>query len=164
MSTLLRLAPALLLLVVGLSACGDDDAGDGDPASTTAPATTAAPSATVTPTTEPPATSTTAAATTTTTTTPPTTEPVDDRTTIEITIREGEVTGGGRREVVLGSELRIVVDADVADEIHVHGYDVFGAVAPGTPAVLEMTADIPGVFEVELEGAHTEILELEVAP
>ncbi len=160
----LRLFPALLVLVVVLPGCGDDAAGDGAASSTTAPpATTPAPSTTAAPTTGVPDTSTTTEATT-TTTVPPTTEPVYGGTTIEVTVRDGTVTGGGRYEVALGSEVRIVIDADVADEVHVHGYDQFAEVTPGDPAVLEMTADIPGIFEVELEEAHTAILELQVAP
>jgi hypothetical protein len=55
------------------------------------------------------------------------------------------------------------VDADVADEVHVHGYDLVADVAPGSPAELTFLADIPGVFEVELESSHVELLRLEVA-
>jgi hypothetical protein len=45
------------------------------------------------------------------------------------------------------------VTTDSVDEVHVHGYDFVGIVIPTAPAVLTFTADIPGVFEVELEEA-----------
>jgi hypothetical protein len=35
-------------------------------------------------------------------------------------------------------------------------------VAPGRPAVIDFTADAPGVFEVELEQAHLRLVELQV--
>ena len=44
-----------------------------------------------------------------------------------------------------------------------HGYDVFGEVAPGAPAVLTFEANIPGVWEVELEGLGQLLVELEVS-
>lgn len=160
----LRTAAALLAMVIGLTACGDDDV-TSTSASTSppAPSTTIADSTTSTEaasstTTVPPSSSTT------TTAPPSTTEAADAVTTIEVTVRGGTIEGGGRHEVVLGSQVRLIVDADVSDEIHVHGYDLSADVAPDVPAVLEMTADIPGIFEVELESAHLGILELEVTP
>ncbi len=39
----------------------------------------------------------------------------------------------------------------MSDEVHVHGYDHRAPVAPGAPAEVRFTPDIPGVFEVELE-------------
>lgn len=72
--------------------------------------------------------------------------------------------GGGRVPVELGSEVRLVVTADVSDEVHVHGFDLLESVAPDRPAEIEFTADIPGVFEVELETTHMNLLDLEIAP
>lgn len=75
---------------------------------------------------------------------------------------DGEVAGPGRVTVPLGSQIRLEVTADEADEVHFHGYDVFADVAPGAPAVILLTADIPGVFEVELEGRGLELVLVEV--
>ena len=58
--------------------------------------------------------------------------------------------------------MTITIVADVTDEVHVHGYDLLATVTPDGPAVIEFAATIPGVFEVELEGAHLELLLLEV--
>jgi hypothetical protein len=46
--------------------------------------------------------------------------------------------------------VRLVVTSDVADEIHVHGYELEKALTPGDPATLEFMADQSGLFEVEL--------------
>lgn len=84
-------------------------------------------------------------------------------TVVEVTVEGGEVTTAGPRVVVdLGSAVRLVVTADVSDEVHVHGYDRSAAVTPGSPAVVEFTATIPGIFEVELEEAGLPLVELEV--
>ncbi len=64
--------------------------------------------------------------------------------------------------MALGGTLVITVAADVSDEVHLHGYDVLADVAPGQPAILEVAATIPGVFEVELEGARLELAVIEV--
>lgn len=85
-------------------------------------------------------------------------------TRIEVTVRGGAVVGGaGRERVALDEPVVVVVDADVADEVHVHGYDLTAPVAPGAPAELQLSPDIPGVFEVELEARGLVLLRLEVA-
>jgi heme/copper-type cytochrome/quinol oxidase subunit 2 len=55
------------------------------------------------------------------------------------------------------------VTSDVADEIHVHGYDLKQDVEAGSTAEISFTADIPGVFEVELENAGFKLADLEVS-
>ena len=78
------------------------------------------------------------------------------------------VTGGKvvppthRVNVPMGQRVRLEVDSDVADEVHVHGYDLKKNVAPGAPATVEFVADQPGVFEVELEEAKLQLVQLEV--
>jgi hypothetical protein len=97
------------------------------------------------------------------TTAPATTAP--EQATIRITVRNGAPVGGiVRPEVAQGERVRIVVRADVADHVHLHGYDVMRDVAPGAPAQLVFTADITGVFEIELEDTGVLLAELEVGP
>ncbi|SFB51414.1 hypothetical protein SAMN05216266_11590 [Amycolatopsis marina] len=66
------------------------------------------------------------------------------------------VTDGARTEgpdtveVSAGDTVSFEVTSDVADELHIHGYDKTLDLAPGEPGRLEFTADIPGSFEVEL--------------
>lgn len=82
---------------------------------------------------------------------------------LEIVVEGGEVVGGVETiDVDLGSTVHMIVVSDAAEHVHVHGYDLFFDVAPETPAQIVFTADVPGVFEVELEGSHTLIAELEV--
>jgi hypothetical protein len=86
-------------------------------------------------------------------------------TRIEITVRNAApVAGIVRAKVDEGDLVVIVVDADVSDEIHLHGYDLSADVAPGDPAHLEFRAKIPGRFEVELEERSRQIAEIEVEP
>jgi hypothetical protein len=58
----------------------------------------------------------------------------------------------------------ITVKSDVADHVHVHGYDVLRDVAAGGTARFDFKADIPGVFEIELEEAGVEVARLRVEP
>jgi hypothetical protein len=83
---------------------------------------------------------------------------------VSITVSGDRVDGPGRVRVKLGEEVRLEVVADRSDEVHVHGYDLYADVAPDSPAVIVFTADVPGIFEVELESAHLPLVELEVAP
>jgi cytoskeletal protein RodZ len=56
------------------------------------------------------------------------------------------------------------VQSDVADEIHVHGYDLKRDVTKGGSVTFRFKATIEGRFEVELENAGTQIANLEVTP
>jgi hypothetical protein len=58
----------------------------------------------------------------------------------------------------------IVVRSDVADEVHLHGYDISRDVAPGKPAQFKFNASIEGIFEIELEHRAVEIATLTVNP
>jgi heme/copper-type cytochrome/quinol oxidase subunit 2 len=98
----------------------------------------------------------------------PTTEPTEtatpapDTREIEIEVEEGRVDGPNTVRVERGERVRLVVSADVADEVHVHGYDLIADVAPGSPAEIAFRADAPGVFEVELEAAGLLLVQLQV--
>ena len=82
---------------------------------------------------------------------------------IEVTVTGGQVGGDtGRVPVPAGEHVTLVVTSDTADELHVHGYDVSADLAPGVPATVEFDATIPGVFEVELHDAGTQLLSLQV--
>jgi heme/copper-type cytochrome/quinol oxidase subunit 2 len=134
------LAGAVLICFL-LAGCGSDD-GDGQAAATTA--TTATSSAT-----------STGEATTSTA--------GFSGKLIEIKVTGDQVETAERRvTVATGEKVRIRVQSDVADVVHVHSYDLKKDVAPGKPAVIEFTADVPGSFEVELEEAHRKLIDLQV--
>jgi hypothetical protein len=84
---------------------------------------------------------------------------------VPITIRGGEPVGGIRRVTVARNrQVVLVVRSDVADHVHLHGYDVMRDVAPGAPARLAFRATIPGRFEVELEDRGLQIADITVRP
>lgn len=79
-------------------------------------------------------------------------------------MENGAVVGGVQRlSVDVGETFTLRVRADTPEEVHVHGYDLAQPVSPDQPAELTFTADIPGIFEVELEESGLQIAELEVS-
>jgi hypothetical protein len=97
-----------------------------------------------------------------TTAPPATTTTAPAGAVIEITVANGKVDGGGRKQVKKGESLTVRVTSDVADEVHVHGYDLKVDLEPGVPGELTFTPDAAGVFEVELEHKGQKLAELEV--
>lgn len=82
-----------------------------------------------------------------------------------VTIRNGEPVGGvAELEYSAGEDVRFEVTSDVADEVHVHGYDLMEEVQAGGTVSFDFLAEIEGIFEVELEGRKTQIAELTVNP
>lgn len=82
---------------------------------------------------------------------------------IELTYSSGVVQGGvSRVSVGLGRQVQLVVHSDVADQVHVHGYDLKADVPAAGVGVLDFVADRSGVFEVELESRGTQLAQLEV--
>ena len=115
-----------------------------------------------------------AGSTTTAATVPPTigsattetaTTAAPEGTQLVVTIRGGEpVNGIVRAEAKKGDPVVVIVRSDVADEVHVHGYDLMADVAPGKPVRIEFTANLTGRFEIELEGRGKQIAQLTVLP
>jgi hypothetical protein len=137
----------IVLLVV---ACGGDEA-----TTTTTSTTTTVPTTTTQPTTP-----TTTVATTTSTVAETTTT----AQTIDITVEGGVIAGPSTVSVAVGDRVSVWVLSDVDAEIHVHGFDVFFEAPAGVPTEVALTADVPGIFEVELEETHTPLFALEVTP
>ncbi len=115
--------------------------------------------------TEPTPTEVPTATTSTTTTTPtPTPTPKPQATVVSIRVVDAAPQGGIQRpEVDSDERVMIVVRSDVADHVHVHGYNRFADVAPGKPARISFVADIPGRFEIELEDRHVLLAQLTVS-
>lgn len=80
----------------------------------------------------------------------------------EISVAGESVEGGGRMEVALGDLLTIRVRSDVADEVHLHGYDLHADVGPDVVGEISFDANVPGIFEIELENAGLVLGELVV--
>jgi hypothetical protein len=100
-------------------------------------------------------------------TTPPTTtaEQPPGPTVVRVNVVNGAPKGGIVREKIdQGGRVLIVVKSDVADEVHLHGYDISRDVAADGTARLRFRATLPGRFEVELENRGVPIAELTVEP
>jgi hypothetical protein len=176
-------ALAVLLIVFVVLQGGDDS---GSPSSSSAPQTTATQSTTTSTTTTEQSTSTGSASTEDSTTGSTTDDNgsggggSDDDTESEtgttetqpaapavrtVRVVNGQPQGGVRRlEYKKGDRVEFKVQSDVADEIHVHGYDLMKDVTAGGSVSFSFTASIEGRFEIELEDAGTLIAELEVEP
>lgn len=147
MRTRMAILTGIVLLVV---ACGG-----GEAATTTTSTTTTVP------------TTTTQRTTSTTTVATPTSTVAETTTTaqtIDITVEAGVIAGPSTVSVGVGDRVSVWVLSDVDAEIHVHGYNVFFEGPAGVPTEVTLTADVPGIFEVELEETHTPLFALEVIP
>lgn len=90
-----------------------------------------------------------------------------DRTSsIPVVTVAGGKPKGGVRDLTFkkGQTVRFKVDSDVADEIHVHGFDKHADVAAGGSVGFTFPASSDGKYEVELEKAGVQIASLVVQP
>jgi FtsP/CotA-like multicopper oxidase with cupredoxin domain len=132
---LVALAVAVVVAAFLIARPGDDDSDSGNQAAST---------------------STTETATSPTATAPSAPEPPPDGPTATVIELKGFEPAGGVAdiEVKKGDPVRLIVRSDVADEIHVHGYDISRDAAPGKPARFSFPATIEGIFEIESHEAE----------
>jgi hypothetical protein len=82
-----------------------------------------------------------------------------------VNVKGGKPVGGIKKfSVNKGGQVRFVVNSDVSDEIHVHGYDFHKDVKAGGKVSFSFPAKIDGVFVIELESRGEQIAELTVNP
>jgi hypothetical protein len=83
---------------------------------------------------------------------PPQPPPPPQPQQIRIVVRGGKPVGGVK-DVTVPKNARavIVITSDVADELHLHGYNVKRDLTPGKTARLPFRATIEGTVEAELE-------------
>ena len=83
---------------------------------------------------------------------------------VRVTVRGGRPVGGLRTiRVRRNRPVRLIVRSDVADHVHVHGYDLMRDVGPGRTAIFAFRARLPGAFVVELEDRGLHLAQLEVS-
>jgi hypothetical protein len=156
----------LVAVILALAGCGGNGGSTtAPPATTTTAAPPIAPPTKVGPATTaaPPRTTTAPQRTTTRPHTVVTTPERQQPTVIEIRIVGGKPAGGIKHVTVEKPDLvDLVVHSDVADEVHLHGYDLHQDVEAGGTARIRFQAKIQGVFEAELEDRKLQILELTV--
>ncbi len=82
-----------------------------------------------------------------------------------IVVKGGKPVGGVRSlEFTKGDVIRFTVRSDVADHVHLHGYDVFKDVPAGGSVTFAVPADLDGLYEVELEDRVEPLAEITVNP
>ena len=79
-------------------------------------------------------------------------------------IAQGAVRGPLSMAVRQGEQVSIRVRSDVADELHLHGYELSAPLPAGEEVALTFIAGKAGRFEVELHHSHRELGALEVQP
>lgn len=88
--------------------------------------------------------------------------PTVDKEVVVTVVKRKVSPPTSRVEVAKGNLVRITVTSDVADELHVHGYDRSLPLPAGAPASLELRADRTGLFEVETHASHLVLFQLVV--
>ena len=93
------------------------------------------------------------------------TETAPERVRMVVRVQGGRPVGGiARATARQGEPVLLIVRSDVADHVHVHGYDLMGDVGPGSPARMQFRARLTGRFEIELEDRGQQIAQLTVLP
>lgn len=84
---------------------------------------------------------------------------------VRVTVREGTPVGGVRRVTVgKGRRVTLIVTSNVADHVHLHGYNIMRDVAPGMPARISFRATIVGTVEAELEDRRVPLARITTQP
>ena len=82
-----------------------------------------------------------------------------------VVVKGGKPVGGVQDITVKkGQPVRFTVQSDVADEIHVHGYNFKKDVAKNGSVSFDFPATIDGGFVIELESRGEQIAALKVQP
>ena len=69
---------------------------------------------------------------------------------VRLVVHDGKPVGAIRNVTVAkGRRIVLIVTSDVADEVHLHGYDLKRDLAPGRPVSFSFRATMEGVFEAE---------------
>jgi len=145
------------LAAMALSGCGSDDAPAAG-SNTPSPVETASTAATPTGPSSTPSTQPSPSAT-------PTTPASTADVAVNVTIAGGKISAGGHTVVKAkrGQMVQINGVSDVAESLHVHGYDKTLELKPGKQASLEFKADTKGIFEVETHESGKLVFKLQVS-
>lgn len=83
---------------------------------------------------------------------------------VSVQVSGGRVQPGLQTtKLKVGQTVTITATSDVADSIHVHGYDKTLDLPPGQSASVSFVADVKGVFEVETHETELLVAKLSVA-
>ena len=83
----------------------------------------------------------------------------------DLVLKDGKLASGQAvMQVHRGEQVVLRFKSNTADELHLHGYDLYARITPQETAVLEFNANRTGRFTLELHEAQTELGALEVYP
>lgn len=84
--------------------------------------------------------------------------------TIDVTVKGTSITPAPATiPLKVGETINVVVTSDHDDEVHAHGFEVEKEVKAGVPVTLQLTGDVPGVYEVELHHPALTLLQIAVS-
>jgi hypothetical protein len=84
-------------------------------------------------------------------------------TEIVVEVKSGKVSPPTHRvKVSKGTQIRLRVTSEKADELHVHGYEIEKELPAGEQVTLDFTADQAGLFDIELHESDLQLAQLEV--
>jgi hypothetical protein len=82
---------------------------------------------------------------------------------LTVTVAGGKAVGGITPLTAnKGDTIRLTIRSNVADEIHIHGYDLHQTVTAGGSVTFQFKATIDGNFVIELESRSEQIAALTV--
>ena len=91
--------------------------------------------------------------------------PSQAKDVFDLEIKDGRLASGKSViQVHRGEQVVLRFKSNTADELHLHGYDLYARITPQETAVLEFSANRTGRFTLELHEAQTELGALEVYP
>lgn len=90
----------------------------------------------------------------------------DAGTVPTIVVNQNAEPVGGIAELTYheGDQIHFKVTSAIADEVHLHGYDIMKDVKAGGTVSYDFPATIEGVFEAEMENQKQQIIQLTVEP
>jgi len=147
----MRMAGRILAAALLLAACSPGDADEPAVGATGTSVVTSTPVANVSTSAPQESTSTTAAQSTSTA-----------LPEIDFELTEDGSIGSEVFSVGLNEMVDIWIYSVIADELHVHGYDVYFDLEAGVPLNISFLADVPGIFEVERHTGNGHLFVIEV--
>lgn len=91
--------------------------------------------------------------------------PIPQEKAFAFVVRDGKlVSGPAALQVQQGERVRLSIESNADDELHLHGYDLKLSIKAGEPATLDFAASRSGRFGLELHKRHSGLGALEVYP
>ncbi|WP_442277097.1 hypothetical protein [Terrabacter sp. 2TAF16] len=84
--------------------------------------------------------------------------------TVDVTVTGSTITPAPATiPLKVGETINVTVTSDHDDEVHAHGFEVEKEIKAGVPVTLQLTGDVPGVYEVEMHHPALTLLQIAVS-